>query len=151
MEETNDQNQRKVSALKRGRLVTVLIVAALFVIGTVQTLTGSKGAVTTEINDEYLGVCGTYGSPVFVKLDTITDVRLAESFDFSGRVDGEETGNTVSGTYSCEEYGTYTAHAYTESPYIILHSPDGVLVFNCGSRSSTEKMYDQLVQAAEPQ
>ena len=151
MEEANDQTQGKVPALKRIRWVTVLIVAALFLIGLVQTLTGAKGVVTTEINDQYLGVCGTYGSPVFLKLDTITDVQLAESFDFGGCVDGEETGNTVSGTYSCEEYGTYTAHAYTTGPYIILHSPDGVLVFNCGSRSNTEKMYDQLAQASGSQ
>ena len=148
MEETNEKAREKTAVLKRGRLVAVLIVVALFVIGTVQTLTGSKGFVTAEVDDQRLGVCGTYGSPVFLELETISDVQLADSFDFGVCIDGEETGNTVSGTYSCEEYGEYAAHTYTSGPYIIVHSPGGVLVFNCGSKSLTEKMYDKLIEAA---
>lgn len=134
---------------KRGRLITIIIIAALFLIGIVQTLTGSTGVVTTEINDQYLGVSGTYGDPVFLKLDTVSDVQLVESFDFGVCIDGEETGNTVSGTYSCEEYDEYVAHAYIDEPCIIIHSPSGVLAFNCASASRTEKMYDQLVSAID--
>lgn len=141
------ENRIEPAPHRRGRLLTILIVAALFLIGIIQTLTGAKGVVTTEINDQYLGVCGTYGSPVFLALDTISDVQLVDTFDFGTCIEGEETGNTVSGTYSCEEYDQYTAHAYTEDPYIIVHSPEGVLVFNCGSTSSTKKMYNKLAAA----
>lgn len=131
----------------RGRTVATLIIVALFLIGTIQALTGSRGSVTTEINDQYLGVDGTYGDPVFLELATISDVQLVESFDFGTCIDGEETKNTVSGTYSNEEYKSYTVHAYTKEPCIILHHPDGVLVFNCGSDSHTEKMFNQLNEA----
>lgn len=147
MEETSEKRTEQPAPKKRGRLLSWLIVAALFLIGIVQALTGSKGYVTTEINDTHLGVSGTYGDAVFVALDTITEVQLVDSFAFGTCVEGEETGNTVSGTYSCDAYGEYTVHAYTDDPCIVLHTPDGVLVFNCGSDSKNEKMYDQLVQA----
>lgn len=148
-EKANDNTSAPKIPIKRGRLVSIIIIAALFLIGIVQTLTGSTGVVSTEINDEYLGVSGTYGDPVFLKLDTISDVQLVDTFDFGTCIDGEETGNTVSGTYSCEEYDEYIAHAYINKPCIIVHSPSGVLVFNCGSASNTEKMYDQLTAAAD--
>lgn len=148
MEEANE-NRGKTTAQKWGRLITILIVAALFVIGLVQALSGSKGFVVASVDDQRLGVAGTYDErTVFVALDTITEVQLVDTFDFGACVDGQETGNTVSGIYSCEEFGEYTAHSYTEGPYIIVHSSDGVLVFNCGSRSNTEDLYEQLTEAA---
>lgn len=142
------ENQGPKIPQARGRKVAVLIIAALFLIGTIQALTGSRGFVTTEINEQYLGVDGTYGDPVFLELSTISDVQLVESFDFGTCIEGEETKNTVSGTYSCSEYGTYTVHAYTDESCIILQSPKGILVFNCGSDSHTEDLYTQLASAA---
>jgi len=109
---------RKTAIPKAWTAIEVLIVVVLFLIGTIQALTGSKGFVTVEVDDQHLRVSGTYGSPVFLKLDTIADVQLVDSFDFGPCIDGETTGNTVSGTYSCEEYGIYTVHAYTSDPYI---------------------------------
>lgn len=138
---------KKAAVPKRGRLVTVLVVAALFLIGTIQALTGSRGYVTAEVDDQHLGVSGTYGT-VFIELDKISGLQLVDSFDFGSCIEGEQTKNTISGVYSCEQYAEYTVHAYSKSPScIIVHSPEGVLVFNCGSVSQTEKMYDRLAQA----
>ena len=131
----------------KSRKFTVIIIVLFFLIGTIQALTGSRGFVTTEINDQYLGVDGTYGDPVFLELTTISDVRLEETFDFGTCIEGEETKNTVSGTYSNDEFDSYTVHAYLKEPCIILHHPNGVLVFNCGSDSHTEDMYEQLSEA----
>lgn len=143
---TEDQNAKNPQA--KGRKVATIIIVALFLIGIIQALTGSRGFVTTEINDQYLGVDGTYGDPVFLELASISDVQLVDTFDFGTCIEGEETKNTVSGTYSCNEYGTYTVHAYINEACIIVHSPDGVLVFNCGSDSHTEDFYTQLAEAA---
>lgn len=142
---TEGQKTKPLQA--KGRKAATIIIAALFLIGTIQALTGSKGFVTTEINDQYLGVDGTYGDPIFLELATISDVQLVDPFDFGTCIEGEQTKNTVSGTYSCPELGTYTVHAYTDEACIIVHSPDGVLVFNCGSDSHTEDMYEQLTAA----
>lgn len=131
----------------KGRKFAAIIIIVLFLIGIIQALTGSRGFVTTEINDTHLGVDGTYGDPVFLELSSISDVQLVESFDFGTCIEGEETKNTVSGTYSCDEYGSYTVHAYTKELCIVVHSPSGVLVFNCGSDSHTEDMYEQLTDA----
>lgn len=132
----------------RGRLVTILIVAILFGIGIIQVFTGDSGYVSASVDGQKLGVAGAYGDPVFVDLDSITGVTLVDSFDFGVCVEGGTAGKTVSGIYSCESFGQYTVHAYTSvDAYIIVSYAEGILVFNNGSKSSTEKIYDQL-QAA---
>lgn len=137
------------SPFRRGRMVSLVIVVALFLIGTLQSLTGSRGSVTSQIYEQDLGVAGTYGTAVLIDLTTVTDVQLLETFEFGTCVDGDETGNTVSGTYSCADYGEYVVHAYKEKPCIAVHHPDGVLVFNCSSSKQTEEMYQELLQAAD--
>ena len=138
--------QESITSFKKGRKFAVIVIVILFVIGTIQALTGSRGFVTTEINDLHLGVDGTYGGPVFLELATISNVQLAETFDFGICIEGEETKNTVSGIYSNDEFNLYTVHAYINEPCIILHHPGGVLVFNCGSDFHTENMYEQLTK-----
>ena len=132
---------------RRGRFLPTIIIAALFLIGTLQALTGSTGVITVAIDDRHLGVDGTYGDAVFVELEAISEIQYTEVFDFGTCVDGETTRNTISGTYSCDAYGEYTVHAYIDEPCIIVHHPDGILVFNCGKNSQTEKMYEQLTEA----
>ena len=135
-------------SFKKGRTFTILVVIVLFAVGMYQTLSGSKGVVTTQVDAEHLGVCGTYGDAVFVKLTDIQDILLTDSFDFGTSIADASTGNTVSGLYSCPAYGQYTVHAYTDvTSYIVVSHPDGVLVFNCATDSQTENMYDQLLQA----
>lgn len=141
-----ESQETKVPQAK-GRKLATIIIAALFLIGIIQALTGSRGFVTTEINDTHLGVDGTYGDPVFLELASISDVQLVDPFDFGTCIEGEETKNTVSGTYSCAEYGTYTVHAYIDEMCIVVQGPDGTFVFNCGSNSHTEDLYTQLAEA----
>lgn len=146
MENTpSPQSEEKKPWLSNRRLAA-LIIAALFVVGAVQALTGSKGFVTTEINDQYLGVDGTYGAPVFWELAAISDVQLVDAVDLGSCVEGEETKNTASGTYFIEGSGACTVHIYLKGPYIIARSPDGTLVFNCASPSATKKLYSQLAE-----
>lgn len=134
--------------VRRGQMVSFVILVVLFLIGTLQSLTGSRGSVSSQVYEQDLGVSGTYGTAVFVDLSTVTDVQLLENFDFGTCVDGEETGNTVSGTYSREDFGEYTVHAYKEKPCIVVFYPDGVLVFNCSSAGNTETMYQDVLQGA---
>lgn len=134
-------------SLKKGRMFTIFVVIVLFAIGTYQTLSGSKGVVTAQVDAEHLGVCGTYGDAVFVKLTDIKDILLTDSFDFGTSIADASTGNTVSGLYSCTAYGQYTVHAYTDvSSFIVVSHSDGILVFNCATDSLTENIYDQLLQ-----
>lgn len=139
---------RESFSLKKGRRFTIFMVIVLFAIGMYQTLSGSQGIVTVQIDDEHLGVCGTYGDAVFVKISDIKDIALTDSFDFGTSIEDASTGNTVSGIYSCDAYGQYTVHAYTDvSSYIVVSYPDGILVFNCVNDSRTEDIYNQLLQA----
>lgn len=151
MEERNSREGAEQKRLPgQGRRIGLIIVIALFIIGTIQALSGRSGTVSTEVNDEYLGVAGTYGDASFVKLSEVTDIQLVESFDFGTCVEGEETGNTVSGIYSNELFEQYTTHAYTgKETYIIVQDSEKTLVFNCASESRTEEFYEELTQAIE--
>lgn len=151
MEERNSREAvEKTRVPGQGRRISLIIIILLFVIGTVQALSGRTGTVTTEVNDEYLGVAGTYGEASFVKLTEVTDIQFVESFAFGTCVEGEETGNTVSGIYSNDLFEQYTTHAYTgKEAYIIVQDAEKTLVFNCSTESRTEKFYDELTQAIE--
>lgn len=138
----------KSDFLKKGRMFTLFLVIALFAVGTYQALSGLKGFVTAEVDGAHLGVCGTYGEAVFVELTDIEEVLLTDSFDFGTCIEGESTGNTISGLYSCAAYEHYTVHAYTDvASCIVVRHEDGILVFNCATDSLTENIYEQLVQA----
>ena len=144
MADTNPKDR----SLNRGRLVTVLIVAALFAVGAWQTLSGARGYVTVAMDQAHLGVCGTNGETTLVALDAITEVRLTDSLPSGTCLEGKQTGNTVSGVYSNETLGTYTMHAYSDVPACILVTyPEGLLVFNCDSVSRTEELYASLTEA----
>lgn len=150
----DEHNNREVAEKSRipgqGRRISLIIIIVLFVIGTVQALSGKTGTVTTEVNDEYLGVAGTYGDASFVKLSDVADIQLVEFFDFGICIEGDETGNTVSGIYSNEMFERYTTHAYTgKEAYIIVQDTEKTLVFNCSTESRTEKFYDELIQAID--
>lgn len=133
---------------RKGRRIAFLAIAVLFIIGIVQVLSGNSGFVTAETDGTRLGVCGTYGDAVFLDLDDITDVYLADPFDYGTCVEGEQVGKTVSGVYTSDALGQYTVHAYTNvSPCIVVTHPDGILVFNCSSKSLTERMYQELTEA----
>lgn len=137
------------SPFKKSRLFAILIIAALFAVGLAQVLTGNSGYVTTAVDSQHLGISGNYGDPIFVELDTITSVVLVDSFEFGDCVDGGTVGKTASGIYSCETYGEYLLYAYTNVPaYVIVTYSDGILVFNCPTKASTEKIYQQLLKAA---
>ena len=140
-------SQPESLTLKKGRTLATVVIIALFAIGAIQALTGAKGFVTAQVDDVHLGVCGTYGETTFIKLTDITDVRLVDSFDFGSCIEGETTGNTISGLYSCQAYAQYTVHAYTDvSSCIVVTHQDGILVFNCDTQKLTENIYNELMQ-----
>lgn len=101
------------------------------------------------MDDVNLGVCGTYGEPTFVALDTIAEVLPTDLLPSGTCLEGEQTGNTISGVYTNETSGKYMVHAYPDVPACILVThPEGILVFNCESVSRTEELYSALTEAA---
>ena len=135
--------------LKRNRWITTLIFILILFFGSLFALRGNSGAITAQVNDTLLGVAGTYGEPVFVSLDEIEQLRLAEALDFGTQVDGETKDNTRSGAYQNEEFGDYALHVYHEkAPYIVVRYNGGnTLVFNLGRASLTNEIYEELQKA----
>lgn len=131
----------------KSRRSVLFFALLLFVIGTVLSLTGRQGAVTAQVDVEKLGVMGSYGDPVFIDLDEITEIQLVDEVDFGTIVDAQETGNTMCGTYRSDAYDTYDLYVFMKkSPFIVITygAEDSVLVFNQASERLTKKMYEDL-------
>lgn len=133
---------------KKTRRYMLLILAVLFVIGTVQALSGRSGTITAQVDSTTLGVLGTTEQPVFIRLSEIRKVELADALEYGALLDGEETGNTLTGTCENDEFGVYTLCVYTDkAPYIVVHyGQDETLVFNQKTRKLTEKIYGELTR-----
>ena len=130
----------------RSRKYTLIILLILFIIGTVQALSGRTGSVTAQLDSSMLGVVGSYGDAVFVPFDEITRLELADTVSFGRCLEGEEKSNTMSGLYENDPFGRYTLHVYTSgSPYIIIGYGDGnTLVFNQKTEKLTREIYEDL-------
>ena len=130
----------------RGRRYTILILAAIFIFGTVQALTNRGGSVSVQMDGSMLGVLGSYGEPLFIKFEEITQIRLDNAVSFGSVIEGEERSNTVSGRYENDAFGAYTLHAYKESaPYIVVSYGEGdTLVFNQKTAKLTREIYADL-------
>ena len=132
----------------RNHRYTIIILLIIFIIGTVQALSGRSGSVSAQIDDHMLGVVGSGGDPVFVQLEEISQVQLADEITFGSLLEGEEKKNTMSGLCENDTFGTYTLHVYkTSSPYIVVSYGDGeTLVFNQRTAKQTRDMYEDLIQ-----
>lgn len=148
MDYTSDQNNTRASTGK-ARRYSLIIIVLIFVFGTVRALSGQHGTVTAQVDEEKLGVVGSYGGAIFIYLEDITQVQLVEDLMTGTAVDAQETKNTMCGLYENEVYGTYTLQIYTEKqPYIVVTYGDGeTLVFNQANKRQTENIYEDLTQS----
>lgn len=143
----NSSEYASGNSYKKNRKYTLGFVILLFIIGTVLSLSGRQGSVTSQVDVEKLGVMGSYGETIFIPLEDITDVQLVDELDFGTAVDAEESGNTMCGTYENDAYGTYELRVYMKkSPFIVVAYGDGdILVFNQGSKKLTQNIYEDLI------
>lgn len=130
------------------RQFTTVFLLAIFIIATIVALCSRSGSVNAEIDGNQLGVLGSYGGPIFIQFEEITQVRLADAVAFGSMRDGEEKKNTMSGLYENDAFGTYTLHIYKEcDPYIVVSYGDGeTLVFNQKNEKLTRNIYEELME-----
>ena len=147
MDEASEEKRGGFRA-RNTRTLTVLLLIAIFVFGTIQAVSDRSGSVTAEVGSNMLGVLGSYGETVFVQREEITQVRLADELDFGRMLEGEETKTTLSGRYENDVFGAYTLHVYPEkAPYIVVSYGDGeTLVFKQKTAKQTRALYEELTE-----
>lgn len=133
---------------RHNHLMTVILLLAIFIAATAVALNGQSGSVSAEMDDNWLGVIGPGGAPIFVALEEITQVRLADAVDFGKRLEGEEAKTTRSGRYENDVFGVYTLCVYPDSaPYIVVTYGEGeTLVFNLKKTKQTQEIYEDLTR-----
>ena len=135
---------------RRGLLISIGILVIIFIIGTVPVLLGKSGSVTVNLDkaNSLFGILGAYGDTVFIKLEDIDEIYLADNLDFGTMVEGKELRNIMSGIYSNDEFGTYQLHVYyKKAPFIVMKYGDGkVIVFNQSSEKYTKQVFEQLTE-----
>ena len=118
---------------------------------------GGYDGLSPVLEETQFGITGLDGvTHTFVYVDS--DMELREGLkDFldrekGERVAGEETKRVCSGLYHNEAFGDYQLHVQTRlNNYIVVHTGDGVIVFNLESDETTKELYKYFTQCREEQ
>ena len=106
---------------------------------------GGYGGLAPVLEETRFGITGLDGNTHFftyVDADSIELHDDLQSFDRGEKVEGKENRQTVSGTYRNSEFGEYQLHIQTKlHNYIVVHAPDGVIVFNLESDDTTKELH----------
>ena len=116
---------------------------------------GSYGGLAPVLEETRFGITGLDGNTHFFNYADADSIELFDdlkSLDIGEKVEGQENRQVKSGTYRNSEFGTYQLHVQTKlHNYIVVHMPDGVLVFNLESDDTTKELHKYFNQLREEQ
>ncbi len=116
---------------------------------------GSYGGLAPVLEETRFGITGLDGVTHFFTYADADSIELYEdlkSFDFGEKVEGQENRQVRSGTYRNSEFGEYQLHVQTKlHNYVVVHAPDGVLVFNLESDDTTKELYKYFISLRDEQ
>lgn len=134
-------------ATNRGKLISTMIFVMIIAVVVTSRLGGKGAEVSYEMDDASLGVACMDFPAVFMDYGNITGVEKVTSFRMGIAVDSREWDSGWCGTYESEAFGVYSLFAYSSTgEYIIVHSPDQVLVFNAINAKQTDAAYKELME-----
>lgn len=129
--------------MKYGKLaltaVTLVAMAILFFVGT------RESAVT--IRSKELKISGLYGTEL--KLQDITRVELRETLPaIQRRTNGMDFLGTYKGMFRVEEFGVSRLFVHSkQGPYLVIHTPEEVIVLNYKDAAKTRDTYSSVKAA----
>lgn len=103
------------------------------------------GSVSIAYSEDRFTVKAT-GGALEIPYDKVFKIESREFNDNGQRTFGINTMKINSGSFTNEEFGTYSLHAYTSvKPVIVVHyTDDQILVFNLKTEEETTKCYQKL-------
>ena len=110
----------------------------------------SSAELTPVLGETEFGIVtpdGETHSFVYAELEAIEFREGLKDFDRGEPLEGEEARRCWSGIYQNSEFGKYQLYAMSKlDSYIVVHTPDGVIVFNMESDETTKTLYNFFVE-----
>ena len=140
------EEQRKVPmfATQRGQMFSAFIFVGIIIVFMAFRLSGS-GDIDYQMDSERIGIAFQRYDTVFIPYDTIEFAEIVNSISIVRQINGPEWNEGWCGEYESEELGNIKMFAYsTTGNFIVIHSKEGVLVFNAKSEKKTIQAYEEL-------
>lgn len=129
---------------KMSQIFSIFCIVAIFAMFT-GGFQGTNGMVSYQMDGEKLGITFQDHAPVFIPYEEIEDVEWRDTFSMGDSIESGQWDGGWYGTYENEEYGKYQLYLYSDvGNYIVIHSEQGVLVFNDSTEKSTRQAFQRL-------
>ena len=115
---------------------------------------GGYGGLAPVLEETRFGVTGVDGTTHFFTYSEVESIELRSDLsDFLRNekgtlVEGKDQKRVCSGLFHNDAFGDYQLHVQTQlHNFIIVHAPEGVLVFALESDETTQSLYEYFVES----
>lgn len=108
------------------------------------------GNININFKEDSFVIEASYQSDPEIEYSSIYSVTYREDVDAGMRTNGFGSARLSMGTFSNEEFGTYTRYSYTTCPASVVLDVDGnILVISGKDKEETKEIYDTLILKTE--
>lgn len=127
-------------------LVSTIIIAVSFIFSGILMFTGS---IDISYGDSSFTVDATYWKSFTAEYASVDGIEYRENDSVGSRNAGLGSAKLLAGTFSNDEFGSYTRYSYTKcDSCVVLTINDKVVVINGKDNLSTKAIYDELYKKA---
>ena len=116
---------------------------------------GSYDGLVPILEETRFGITDLDGESHFFTYADAESIELFDDlkqFDMGEKVEGKENRYVLTGIYRNSAFGEYQLYVQPKlNYYIVVHAPDGVIVFNLESDGTTQELYRNFMEAREEQ
>lgn len=131
---------------RENRIKGIIILIALTLVAFIMF----SGKISYTIEGDILRVGSFISGESKVALQDIEELELRDGMTIGERTFGISSLKVLGGTFTNDEFGKYKVYIYKDiGKFIILHTDDGVIVFNLETEGKTETLYEELLGKVE--
>ena len=138
------ENNTIPKSMNKTSKVITLIVLPLILIGVVVMML--VGTIALTYGESSFTVEATFSDSRTVEYDAVDSIEYREDFDKGTRIFGFSSARLLTGTFSNDEFGSYTLYSYTTcDSAVIIKVGNKTLAISGADNQITKEIYDTLL------